>query len=126
MISAAFGLAMFLGSLLLGRYIKIRLRIQPIPWWISENMMANLIAPGMVTAMLFGIVFLVSGLFVESWEALAFGELAGIVASVVVFHFVWRRLGAWSKRVPAAPEVVRPAMTESMQPPRVAPVKKAA
>jgi len=123
MISAAFGLALFLGSLLLGRYIKVRLRIAPVPWWLSENMIANVVAPGMVTAMLFGIVFLVSGLFVESWAALAFGELAGIVASAVVFHFVWRRLGAWSQRVPEAPApVVRAMKTEPAQPP----LKKAA
>jgi hypothetical protein len=129
MISAPLGLALILATLLLGRAIKVRTHIEPLPWWLSDDMVANLIAPALVTAAVFGIGILISSVVVHGWGVFAPGSLAGVAACIAVHVLAWRGITAWSRRVGlgAAPALApAAAQNDANQPPQLPPLKKAA
>lgn len=130
--SVTLGLALILAALLFGRAAKIGSRMQPVPWWLSDNMSAGLVAPGLVTLMVLGVGVFVTAAANQGLGALAFRSLVGMAACVAVFVVLWRMLSAWSRRVEAAvAPVVEPvaraaAQNDPTQPPGVPPLKKAA
>lgn len=127
MISLPVGLALFLATLLVGRALKIRLRIAPVPWWMGEDWVANVIAPAIVTALVFGFGIAISALISLKLGVLAPASLAGSAGSVAVFVVGWRLLSAWSRRIGEGPApAVQSAQNDPQQPPRVPPMKKAA
>lgn len=127
MISVPIGLALFLATLLIGRALKIRLRTEPIPWWMSDDWVANLIAPAIVTALVFGFGIVLSAIISLKWGVLAPVSLGGTIGCVALFVVGWRMLSAWSRRVGEGPApVVQPAQNDPQQPPRMPPMQKAA
>jgi len=133
MLSTTLGLTLIFVSLLLGRAAKAATYMRPVPWWASDNMCAHLVAPGIVTLMVVGILIFGSTLVEQKLGVLGLESLAGMAVSTAVFVVLWRALAAWSRRAGAAVASATPAATAAAaaqndpnRPPSAPALKKAA
>jgi len=126
--SAMLGLAMVFAAILVGRVSMVGVRMQPPPWWATDNMSAFLLSPGIVTLMAAGIASLLSWLLGGDWRATNLFTAAGLAAIVAVYVVLTRWVRAWGTRVRAAQEQPAPAANEDdpRRPPGVPPLRKAA
>jgi hypothetical protein len=95
---AVAGLAMILAGILTIRAAKLGTQLEPPPWWASDTLSTNVLAPAFAGLCGAGVASLLSWLHGGHWRTTEIVHAAGAAIAVAAFGLLWHLMSVWSRR----------------------------